>query len=210
VGIRRIEEQEGGDGDWQPMTLPDGEPAVNKKRTRNVLEQDVAEQVGSLLQNVVKVGTGTRAQVSDVPIAGKTGTTEGYGDAWFVGWTPEYTVAVWVGYPNEFKSMETEFAGEPVAGGTYPASIFRTFVEALLRVDPLEEEEDEETTPTTPVEPAPSAPAPEATAIPETGGETAPPAPPEDTAPAPEEPAAPPPEEPAPEGGGEVAPPPTP
>ena len=212
VGIRRIEEQEGGEGDWRPMTLPDGDPAVNKRRSRNVLEQDVAEQVGSLLQNVVKVGTGTRAQVSDVPISGKTGTTEGYGDAWFVGWTPEYTVAVWVGYPNEFKSMETEFAGEPVAGGTYPASIFRTFLEALLRVDPLEEEEDEETTPTTPVEPAPSATAPEATAVPDTGGGTAPPPAPEDTAPAPEEPATPPPEEPAPppQGGGEAAPPPTP
>ena len=54
-------------------------------------------------------------------IAGKTGTTESYGDAWFVGWTKEYTVAVWVGYPDEFKPMETEFQGEPVAGGTFPA-----------------------------------------------------------------------------------------
>ena len=53
-------------------------------------------------------------------IAGKTGTTENYGDAWFVGWTKEYTVAVWVGYPDELKPMETEFQGEPVAGGTYP------------------------------------------------------------------------------------------
>ena len=72
-------------------------------------------------------------------VAGKTGTTEGYGDAWFVGWTPQFTVAVWVGYPNAFKPMETEFAGQPVAGGTYPASIFRTFVGAVA-----EPEEDEE------------------------------------------------------------------
>ena len=54
-------------------------------------------------------------------VAGKTGTTESYGDAWFVAWTKEYTVAVWVGYPDEFKPMETEFQGEPVAGGTFPA-----------------------------------------------------------------------------------------
>ena len=69
----------------------------------------------------MKSGTATRAAVPGVTIAGKTGTTEGYGDAWFVGWTKEYTVAVWVGYPDQFKPMETEFQGDPVAGGTYPA-----------------------------------------------------------------------------------------
>ena len=204
VGIRRIEHEN--NGEWEPVTLPSGEPAVNRKQTRNVLEQDVAEQVESLLQNVVQEGTGTRAQVADVPIAGKTGTTEGYGDAWFVGWTPDYTIAVWVGYPNEFRPMETEFAGEPVAGGTYPASIFRTFVEAIQRIYPPKEDEEDELAPTTPVvptEPAPEAPAPEATAAPETA--PAPEPAPEEPAPAPAEPA---PEPPADEtSGGDVAPP---
>ena len=196
VGIRKIEHQEDGDGDWVPVKLGNGEEAVNRTRTRNVLEQDVAEQVQSLLRNVVTVGTGTRAQVGDLPISGKTGTTEGYGDAWFVGWTPDYTVAVWVGYPNEFKSMETEFNGEPVAGGTFPAGIFKTFVESILRIYPPKEDEEETETPTAPAPSATAAPAPE---------ETAPP--PEDTAPAPEETAPPPPaEEPPPEGGGDQAP----
>jgi penicillin-binding protein 1A len=197
VGIRRIEHRE--DGDWTALKLENGERAINRKRTRNVLEEDVAEQVQSLLRNVVLVGTGTRAQVGDVPISGKTGTTEGYGDAWFVGWTPEYTIAVWVGYPNEFKSMETEFNGEPVAGGTFPAGIFKTFVESILRIYPPKEDEEETETPTAPAPSATAAP----TAAPDTGGETAP-APEE---PAPEETApAPPAEEPPPEGGGEQAP----
>ena len=39
-----------------------------------------------------------------MPIAGKTGTTDNYGDAWFVGYTPELVVAVWVGYPNELQA----------------------------------------------------------------------------------------------------------
>jgi penicillin-binding protein 1A len=205
VGIRRIEHEED-EGEWKPITLPDGERAVNRRRTRNVLEQDVAEQVESLLQNVVKVGTGTRAQVGDLPIAGKTGTTEGYGDAWFVGWTPEYTIAVWVGYPNEFKSMHTEFGGQPVAGGTYPASIFRTFVESILRIYPPKEEvEETDEAPVAPTEPAPVAPAP--TAVPETAPapEPAPAPAPEEAAPAPA-PAEPAPEEPAPVPGGEAAP----
>jgi penicillin-binding protein 1A len=195
VGIRRIEHED--DDEWQPITLPDGERAINRRKTRNVLEQSVAEQVASLLQNVVKVGTGTRAQVGSLPISGKTGTTEGYGDAWFVGWTPDYTIAVWVGYPNEFKSMETEFQGEPVAGGTFPAGIFKTFVEGVLRAYPPEE--DEEETPVAPV--VPTEPAPEPTAAPTTAPDTG-----GDVAPAPEEPA---PEEPAPEEpapGGEQAP----
>jgi penicillin-binding protein 1A len=167
-----------------------------------VLEQSVAEQVQSLLRNVVTVGTGTRAQVGDVPISGKTGTTEGYGDAWFVGWTPEYTIAVWVGYPNEFRSMETEFNGEPVAGGTFPAGIFKTFVESLLRIYPPEEDEEETEAPTAPAPTSTAAP----TAAPDTGGTEPAPAP-EETAPAPEETAAPPPaEEPPPEGGGDQAP----
>ena len=53
-------------------------------------------------------------------MAGKTGTTENYGDAWFVGYTPQLAVAVWVGYPTTLKPMLTEFHGEPVAGGTLP------------------------------------------------------------------------------------------
>ena len=135
-----------------PIKLPNGDEAVNRKEHRNVLEHSIATEVGSLLQSVVRVGTGTRAQVANVVIAGKTGTTEGYGDAWFVGWTPKYTVAVWVGYPNEFKSMETEFNGQPVAGGTYPAAIFRTFIEGDLRNNPPKVKE----TPT-PTAPAPGA-----------------------------------------------------
>ena len=54
----------------------------------------------SLLQGVVSSGTGTAAQLPGWPVAGKTGTTENYGDAWFVGYTPDLVTAVWVGYPD--------------------------------------------------------------------------------------------------------------
>jgi penicillin-binding protein 1A len=169
VGIDRIER--GGEA----IKLPNGDEAVNHKKRRNVLEHSVATEVGSLLQSVVRVGTGTRAQVPGEVIAGKTGTTEGYGDAWFVGWSPQYTVAVWVGYPNEFRSMETEFNGEPVAGGTFPSAIFRTFMQSALSIHPPKEPDAEATvtpTPATGTAPAPTA-AP--TTAPDTGG-TAPPA----------------------------------
>jgi penicillin-binding protein 1A len=199
VGIDKITRRD--DGKDVAIKLPNGDEAVNHKQRRNVLKHEVATQVGSLLQGVVRYGTGTRAQVGDVVVAGKTGTTEGYGDAWFVGWTPKYTVAVWVGYPNEFKSMETEFAGQPVAGGTYPASIFNTFIEADLRNNPPKPEETP--TPDAPIPGATTAPAPTATAAPPT--DTAPePTPAPTEAPAPEPTAAPP--EATPQPGGDEAP----
>jgi len=170
VGIDRITRRDG-DKDT-PIKLPNGEAALNRREHRNVLEHSIATEVGSLLQSVVRVGTGTRAQVANVVIAGKTGTTEGYGDAWFVGWTPKYTVAVWVGYPNEFKSMETEFNGQPVAGGTYPAAIFRTFIEGDLRNNPPKPEETP--TPTATIPGATSTPPPAATTAPPSGGTDAP------------------------------------
>jgi membrane peptidoglycan carboxypeptidase len=73
-------------------------------------------------------------------VAGKTGTTDNYGDAWFVGYTPELVTAVWVGYPNELRPMTNEFGGEPVAGGTLPAQIWKEFTTSAR---------EEETEPTT-------------------------------------------------------------
>ena len=89
--------------------------------------------VNELLEGVVRGGTGTAAQIPDRPVAGKTGTTENYGDAWFVGYTPDIVAAVWVGYPDRLQPMETEFHGEPVAGGTYPALIWKAFMQRALR-----------------------------------------------------------------------------
>jgi hypothetical protein len=80
----------------------------------------------------VTSGTGTAAALPDRPVAGKTGTTENFGDAWFVGYTPQLVTAVWVGYPNELKPMLTEYHGRSVAGGTFPAQIWKTFMESAL------------------------------------------------------------------------------
>ena len=81
----------------------------------------------------MRAGTGKRAQLSDGrPVAGKTGTTENYGDAWFVGYTPQLVAAVWVGYPTGLKPMLTEYNGDAVAGGTFPALIWKSFMERTL------------------------------------------------------------------------------
>ena len=83
------------------------------------------------MTTVISKGTGVRAALGPGQFAaGKTGTTENSGDAWFVGFTKRWTVAVWVGYPDKLKPMLTEFAGAPVEGGTYPALIWHDFMVA--------------------------------------------------------------------------------
>ena len=98
---------------------------------RQILQPAKAELLTSILQNVVRFGTGTKAQIPGVQIAGKTGTTDNYADAWFIGYTPDLVVAVWVGYPDRLRPMTTEFGGQPVTGGTLPALIWKDFVSSL-------------------------------------------------------------------------------
>ena len=100
----------------------------NLPEPSEVMEPGEAENLTSMLEDVVQSGTGVRAAVPGVQVAGKTGTTDNYADAWFVGFTPEVAVAVWVGYPDELVPMRTEFGGEPVTGGTLPALIWKEFV----------------------------------------------------------------------------------
>jgi penicillin-binding protein 1A len=105
----------------------------NAPKPRQVLSEQNAELINQILQQVVQSGTGQRAQLADRrPVAGKTGTTENYGDAWFVGYTPQLVVAVWVGYPNRLVPMLTQFHGDAVAGGTLPALISKGFMEKAL------------------------------------------------------------------------------
>jgi penicillin-binding protein 1A len=113
-------------------------PKQNRVVQRPVLEEEKAKLINQILQKVVTSGTGRKAALSERPAAGKTGTTEDYGDAWFVGYTPQLAVAVWVGYPHNLTPMLTEFDGEPVAGGTFPALIWKSFMEQAL--DYLKEE----------------------------------------------------------------------
>ena len=84
-----------------------------------------ADVVNAVLQRVVRDGTGVGARVRGVAIAGKTGTTNDYNDAWFIGYTPKEccAVAVWMGYPDGKKQM-TSVHGRKVSGGSFPAQVF--------------------------------------------------------------------------------------
>jgi penicillin-binding protein 1A len=109
----------------------------NDPEPRRELTPETAALVTSLLQGVVREGTGRAAALADGrAAAGKTGTTENYGDAWFCGYVPQLVTCVWVGYAASVRPMETEFHGGPVAGGTYPALIWKSFMDKALAKEP--------------------------------------------------------------------------
>src|SRR3954466_13200915 len=90
--------------------------------------------VNAALEGVVNAGTGTAAGIGR-PLAGKTGTTENHADPWFIGYVPQLSTAVWVGYPDSLVPM-TDVHGIAVSGGTYPARIFARYMRpALADVD---------------------------------------------------------------------------
>ncbi|MFZ0041688.1 MAG: transglycosylase domain-containing protein, partial [Solirubrobacteraceae bacterium] len=107
---------------------------IDTPHYRRVIPTSVAQTIHELLQGVVQHGTGTAASISGVDVAGKTGTTSNYGDAWFVGWTPQITTAVWVGFPNKLVPMSTLYNGGPVEGGTFPAQIWQSFMTEALQL----------------------------------------------------------------------------
>ena len=104
--------------------------AENKPRSERVLSEGVADEVRSIMGSVVSTGTGKNAATS-YDDWGKTGTTENNGDAWFVGGSDHFTVAVWVGHAQTNTPMETEYGGNPVDGGTFPAEIWASVIVAV-------------------------------------------------------------------------------
>ncbi|MDO4650355.1 MAG: PBP1A family penicillin-binding protein, partial [Eubacteriales bacterium] len=80
----------------------------NPSTARTVLKPSSAYLLTSAMQGVIQNGTGKMCQLGDMPVAGKTGTTEEYNDLWFVGYTPYYTCAIWSGYDYNEKIPEDQ------------------------------------------------------------------------------------------------------
>jgi len=94
--------------------------------TEAAIDPAVAYLTTDILKGVISRGTGTGANIGRYA-AGKTGTTQEYRDAWFVGYTPDIVCAVWVGYPEAQTEM-TDVHGRAVTGGSFPAEIWKAFM----------------------------------------------------------------------------------
>jgi penicillin-binding protein 1A len=105
----------------------------NSPQTHQVLSPEVAEQMLGLLQEVVQSGTATAAKSIGRPLGGKTGTTNNFTDAWFVGFTPSITAAVWVGF-DEKKTL-----GEKQSGAVVALPIWIDCMREILKDKPVEQ-----------------------------------------------------------------------
>jgi len=110
------------DGRESPRLTPPGE---------QVMDPITAYQITSMLEGVVLRGTATRARVLGRPVAGKTGTTNDYRSAWFVGYTPDLVVGVFVGFDDN-RSL-----GQGEAGGVTAVPIFVDFMQAAMQGRPV-------------------------------------------------------------------------
>jgi penicillin-binding protein 1A len=121
------------------VVLPNGKVDAeagwgNPRRTR-VISDGVAYTVTKILEDNMLSGTGTGAYFGR-PAAGKTGTTDEHADAWFAGYTPGLQTTVWVGYTKGEIPMENVH-GIAVSGGSFPATIWRLFMERALDGKPV-------------------------------------------------------------------------
>jgi penicillin-binding protein 1A len=116
---------------------PRGQIVYQHERTqKRVLPADLVDTETGVLTQVVDRGTGVNARIGR-PVAGKTGTGEKFRDAWFVGFTPQLTTAVWVGFPDSQRSMIPPTTRIKVQGGSWPAQIWQLYNSAALADVPV-------------------------------------------------------------------------
>ncbi|HUL30303.1 MAG TPA: PBP1A family penicillin-binding protein, partial [Thermodesulfobacteriota bacterium] len=118
------------------MEEKEDEEEIPKTPSPDLKEQVISPQhafiMTHLLQGVVQHGTGQRAKVLGRPVAGKTGTSSDYSDAWFIGYTPSLLASVWVGFDDKTS------LGKDETGARAALPIWISFMDQALRNTPIE------------------------------------------------------------------------
>jgi penicillin-binding protein 1A len=201
VSFTKVVSEEDGDpikDSGCPGTEAENDPVYDQ-----VIDDEVAAEAKGILHTVVTSGTGTNADIGEPEQWGKTGTTENNGDAWFCGALEEVTACVWVGYADSNTSMEYLYNGGPVDGGTFPALIWASVMNAWEEIAAIREANSEDSDETVSESSGSSGSAYSAPAPEDSGGDDSEAAPAEPTEPAaPTESAAPTPAPAPPAGGG--------
>ncbi|HEU4847519.1 MAG TPA: penicillin-binding transpeptidase domain-containing protein, partial [Rubrobacteraceae bacterium] len=155
--ISRVVSDEGKEGEKVLYEAPD------HPEGKQVIDPEIAHEATEIMIGDVTEGIAEDASLGNRPVAGKTGTSENFFDAWFVGFTPQLLTGIWMGYADGGQTLEydLEYARElnGLSGGITPAQIWKTYMEQMLEGQPIEQFEgvemptQEHTTPTDAVTP---------------------------------------------------------
>ncbi|HET9964514.1 MAG TPA: transglycosylase domain-containing protein [Rubrobacter sp.] len=108
-----------------------------------VISEDIANEATEIMIGDVTEGIAKDAYLGDRPVAGKTGTSENFFDAWFIGFTPELVTDTWMGYAEGGQTLEyvLEYARRlhGLSGGITPAEIWKAYTRSVLSGEPIEQ-----------------------------------------------------------------------
>src|SRR5215204_1572811 len=110
---------------------------------KQVVPEDIANEVTEIMVGDVTEGIAKDASLEDRPVAGKTGTSENFFDAWFIGYTPELVTGMWMGYAAGGDTLEyvLDYARKlhGLSGGIAPAQIWKSYTKVVLEGEPIEQ-----------------------------------------------------------------------
>ena len=163
TAIEKVVQNEGQDNEEDLYTAP-------QEEGEQVLEPEVARKATEIMAGNVTQGIAWKASLGDRPVAGKTGTSENFFDAWFLGFTPQLVTGVWMGYAEGGQTLDGLLAigGQQFGPIAPPPVVWQTYMQKVLKDEPIESFEGTGIS-------RPSAPAGETTTPAATTPEAAPP-----------------------------------
>ena len=110
---------------------------------KQIISEDIANEATGIMIGDVTEGIARDASLGDRPVAGKTGTSENFFDAWFVGFTPELATGMWMGYAEGGETLEyvLDYSRKlhGFSGGITPAEIWKTYTQSILEGEPVQQ-----------------------------------------------------------------------
>ena len=117
--------------------------APEHPESKQVISEDIANEATGIMIGDVTEGIAKDAYLGERPVAGKTGTSEHFFDAWFIGFTPELVTGTWMGFAEGEQTLEyiLDYARKlhGLSGGITPAEIWKTYTQSIMRGEPIEQ-----------------------------------------------------------------------
>jgi 1A family penicillin-binding protein len=135
TGIEKVVQNEGQEDEEVLYTAPEN------PQGEQVIDPEVAYKATEIMIGDITQGIAEKASLGDRPAAGKSGTTENFFDSWFIGFTPQLVTGVWIGYEGGGKTLDglLNLGGQQNGPLAPPTVIWRTYMEQVLKDEPIKE-----------------------------------------------------------------------